>query len=138
MSRKPYPSDVSDEQWQVIEPLIPPARSNFKIGGRTREVNMREVINGIFYFVRTGCAWRLLPNDLPPRSTIQDYFYQFQRSGAWQRIHDTLRDQVREQDGRVLSPSAAIVDSQSVKTTEKGGLAATTQARRWRVASGIS
>jgi putative transposase len=138
MTRKPYPSDVSDAQWNVIEALIPPAKSNFKIGGRARTVNMREVINGLFYIARTGCSWLQLPHDLPPSSTVKEYFYQFRDDGTWECINAALREQVRVKEGREKTPSAAIIDSQSVKTTEKGGLAVMTQARRSRAASGIS
>jgi transposase len=99
---------------------------------------MREVINGILYVVRSGCAWRLLPHDLPPWSTVYDYLRKFRKTGLWQRIHDALRDRVRRQEGRQESPSAAIIDSQSVKTTEKGGLAATTPQRRSTDANAIS
>jgi putative transposase len=91
---------------------------------------MRAVINGIFYVLRSGCAWRMLPHDFPPWPTVYYYFWSWRRDGTWERLQDTLRAQVREQAGREVSPSAAIIDSQSVKTTEKGGLAATTLARR--------
>jgi transposase len=99
---------------------------------------MREVINGILYVLRSGGAWRLLPHDLPPWSTVYDYLRKFRLSGLWHHIHDTLRDQVRRQEGRQDSPSAAIIDSQSVKTTEKGGLADTTPERRSTDANAIS
>ena len=121
-----YPSDVTEEEWRLLEPLIPPP----KHGGRPRVVAMRAVINGIFYVLRSGCAWRMLPHDFPPWPTVYYYFWSWRRDGTWERLQDTLRAQVREQAGREVSPSAAIIDSQSVKTTEKGGLAATTLARR--------
>ena len=117
MARRPYPTDLSDEQWNWIEPLIPDA----KPGGRAREVNMREVVNGILYVLRGGCAWRLVPHDFPPWPTVYYYLWSFRRAGHWQRIHDALRDQRRRREGREVSPSAAIIDSQSVKTTEKRG-----------------
>jgi len=130
----PYPSDVDDAQWNVIEPLIPPA----KPGGRPRSVDMREILNAILYVVRSGCAWRMLPHDLPVWSTVYDYFRRFRKTGVWQHLHDILRGQVRQQEGREESPSAAIIDSQSVKTTEKGGLVGMMRARKSMAASAIS
>jgi transposase len=136
MERKPYPSDLTDEQqWKLIEPMIPPE----KWGGRTRGVDMREVINGILYLSRTGCQWRAIPNDLPNRSTIRHYYDRFRRDGTWQKVHDALREQVRVSVGKQPTPSAAIIDSQSVKTTEKRGSAADTMpARRSAAASATS
>jgi putative transposase len=133
MARKPYPSDLTDEQWALIEDLLPPA----KPGGRPREVSLREVVNAIMYLLRTGCAWRLLPHDFPKWNIVYHYFWQFRREDIWRDIHDLLRDELRIKEGRAVSPSAAVIDSQSVKTTEKKGFAATMRARRSRVASVI-
>lgn len=121
-SRQPYPSDLTDAQWNVIEPRIPKA----KPGGHPRTVNMRETINAILYVNRTGCSWRSLPHDLPPWGTVHWYYRQWRLCGVWRKIHDGLREEVRKKAGRKTDPSAAIVDSQSVKTTEKGGLSAVT------------
>lgn len=133
MSRATYPSDLDDAQWNAIEPLIPPA----KPGGRPRSVNMREILNSILYVVRSGCAWRMMPHDLPIWSTVYDYFRQFRKTNVWQHIHDALRAQVRREQGREESPSAAIIDSQSVKTTEKGGLMGMMPARKSMGANAI-
>ena len=133
-----YPSDLSDAEWALVAPLIPPA----KHGGRKRSVDVREVLNGIFYVLSTGCQWPALPKDLPPKSTVYDYFDLWEWNGTLERIHHTLYIQAREQAGREASPTAAIIDSQSAKAAQKGGRRsirkASMLARRSRAGSGTS
>ncbi len=133
-----YPSDLTDAEWALVGPMIPPARH----GGRPRDVNVREVLNAIFYVLSTGCQWEALPKDLPPKSTAHYYFMLWDWDGTLDRIHHTLYVAVREQAGREASPSVAIIDSQSGKAAQKGGLRsirrATMRARRLQVASGTS
>jgi putative transposase len=126
MTRKAYKTDITEAQWQILQPLIPAA----KPGGHPRTANMREVINGIVYVLRTGCGWEMLPHDLPPYSTVYYYFRRWQKTGVWQQMNNALRQRLRQQEGRNSQPSAAIcasqqrfaiADSQSVKTTEKRG-----------------
>lgn len=117
MSREPYDSDVSDVEWVLLEPLIPPE----KLGGRHRSVDMREVVDAIFYVLRTGCAWRLLPHDYPPWQTVYGYFRAWRKTGVWEQMNAALREAVREQEEHEAEPSAAIMDSQSVKTTAIAG-----------------
>lgn len=117
MSRKAYKSDLSDKQWELIKPLIPPA----KTGGHPRTVDTREIINGIFYVLRTGCTWEMIPHDLPPYSTVYFYFRRWQKQGVWQEMNNVLRGCLRSKEGKNLHASAAIADSQSVQTTEKRG-----------------
>jgi transposase len=117
-SRTSYDTDLTDAEWEQLVPLVPPA----KAGGRPPKQSRREILNGIFYAVRSGGAWKLLPHDLPPWRTVYHYFWAWRRTGVWQQIHDRLREQVREAAGRNPNPSAAILDSQSVRTSEAGGV----------------
>jgi putative transposase len=117
-SRTSYDSDLTDVEWEQLAPLVPPV----KLGGRPPKYSRREILNGIFYVTRSGGAWHLLPHDLPAWRTVYHYFWLWRRTGVWQQIHDTLREQVRKAAGRERNPSAAILDSQSVRTSEAGGV----------------
>src|SRR6516164_1241334 len=117
-SKLRYPSDLTNDEWRLVEPLIPPG----KRGGGKRTVIMREVVNGLMYVLSTGCQWRAIPKDLPPRSTVYDYFDLWSWDGTLERIHDALYTRCREEACREASPTAATIDSQSVKSAEKGGL----------------
>jgi transposase len=135
-SRLRYPSDLTDEEWALVEPVIPPA----KRGGNLRRVVVRDVVNGLMYILGTGCQWRAIPKDLPPHSTLYDYFDLWNWEGTLDRIHNSLYALCHQAASREASPTAAIIDSQSIKSGEKGGLRstrrATMQARRSRVRSG--
>ena len=124
--RRSYGSDLTDAQWAIIEPLFPKP----KLGGRPSTVNIRELCNAILYLVRTGCEWDMLPHDLPPWSTVYHYYRYWKRTGTTKTIHDTLVKKVRRKKRKRVSPSAGIIDSQSVKTTEKRGSTATMEERK--------
>jgi len=129
-----YPSDLTDDEWALVEPLIPPG----KRGGGKRTVVMRNVVDGLMYILSTGCQWRAIPKDLPPRSTLFDYLDLWSWDGTLERIHHALYVKCREQEEREASPTAAIIDSRSVKSAEKGGRMtrmATMQERRSRARS---
>jgi transposase len=136
-SKLRYPSDLTDAEWALVAPLIPPA----KPGGNKRTVDIREVVNGLMYVLGTGCQWGAIPKDLPPRSTVNDYFRRWDNDGTLGRLHHALYVRCREAADRQASPTVAIIDSQSVKSAEKGGSRSTrtamTRARRSR-ASGAT
>jgi putative transposase len=126
MERQRYPTDLTDAEWAILEPLVPPV----KPGGRPRQVDMREVFNAIFYLLRGGIPWRMLPHDFPPWKTVYHYFRLWRLEGTWEKLNARLREQVRSQSGREATPSAGVMDSQSAKTTERGDPVATMGARR--------
>ena len=119
MTRQAYDTDVTDAPWAILQQLFPDHPKGTR--GRPREHRYRELVNALIYIVTAGCVWRLLPHDLPPWKTVYDYFRKWTQDGLWEKIHHTLREQVRTEEGREPEPRAAIVDSQSVKTTEIGG-----------------
>jgi putative transposase len=132
--RKPYPTDLSDREWALIQHLVPAA----KPGGRPETYPKREILDAIFYILRSGCAWRLLPHDFPPWQIVYQYFWRWRKDGTWQHMHDLLRGDVRVAAGKRRQPSAGSIDSQSIKTTEKGGSAAMMRTSTSRGASGTS
>ncbi|MBA2518704.1 MAG: IS5 family transposase [Chloroflexia bacterium] len=126
MPRRRYPTDLTDQQWAILEPLVPAV----KPGGRPRTHPRREIVDALLYVLRGGISWRSLPHEYPPWQTVYDYFRQWRDDGTWEHVNTVLRERLRIKLGRAPQPSAAIIDSQSVRTTEKGGSAATTGARK--------
>lgn len=142
MERKAYSTDMTDAEWTFVEPRMPVVERADGRTGRPRTYSYREILNGIFYVARSGCAWGLIPHDLPPQATCYHYFRLWTKNGLLAQIHDALREQVRKSEEREPTPSAAILDSQSVKTTQKGGNldktpSATTATRRSKDANAI-
>jgi transposase len=126
MEGKRYPSDLTDQEWEILESLLPPP----KPGGRPRRVNLREVMNAIFYVLRGGIPWRFLPKEFPPWKTVYHYFRLWRMDSTWEMLNTRLREQVRRQSGREATPSAGVMDSQSAKTTERGDPVGMTEGRR--------
>lgn len=133
MERQPYPSDLTDAQWDVLQSVLPKPKGGKS--GRRRVHPLREIWNAIFYQARTGCQWRYLPHDFPPHGVVWEHFCRWRDAGVIETVHDALRLRVRKKEGREPAPSAAIIDSQSLKTPQKGGPTATTPARKSRGAS---
>lgn len=131
---RPYPTDLADAQWALVMPFVPPARP----GGRARTTDPRRVVDAIFYALRAGCAWRLLPRDFPPWQTVYRYLRAWERDGTWHRLHETLRQAVRAKAGRDPNPSVGVADGQSAKTTERGEPEASTPPSAWSAGSATS
>ena len=136
MERRAYPSDLTDAQWQTIQQVLPPPKGGKS--GRPPKYPRREIWNAIFYQASAGCQWRYLPHDLPPWELVWEHFCRWRDEGVIERVHDALREKVRQKQGREPTPSAAIIDSQSVRTAQKGGTTALTRASRSRDASATS
>ena len=117
-----YPSDLTDDEWALLKPLFPDPGYDIPKNGRPRDWSYRLILNAIFYISKSGCQWRMLPSDFPPWSTVYTYFRKWKIDGTWKKVHDALRDMVREQAGKKAQPTAACIDSQSVKTSVKGGV----------------
>jgi putative transposase len=135
MEKRRYPTDLSDAQWELLHPLLEKPKER---GGRPRKYPLREIVNALNYQARAGCSWRMLPKDFPRWTNVYDHFRRWKKDGTLEQVHDTLRDFVRVSAGREVSPSAAVIDSQTVRTTEKGGSVGTTAARKSRGASATS
>lgn len=135
MERQAYPTDLSDEQWRILEPLLRSPKSN---GGSPGDHPLREIVNALLYLLRTACSWRNLPHDFPHWQAVYSHFRRWRKDGRLEQVHDALREQVRRAEGREATPSAAVIDSQSVPTTEKGGPVGSMRGRRSRVGSAIS
>ena len=127
MTSRRYPTDLTDSQWELLRPLIEKPKSR---GGRPRTHPLREIVNGLFYVLRGGISWRMMPSDLPPWDSVYDHFRRWKKDGTIEHVHDVLRTWTRQSEGRPATPSAAVLDSQSVQTTEKGGSVVMTLARR--------
>jgi len=127
-----YPSNTTNKEWEIIEPFVKQGKM-----GRPRDLDIRDVVDGIFYIIRGGCQWRMLPKDFPKWKTVHDYFLRWRDNGTWDKIHDSLRESCRKKAGRVITPSAAIIDSQSVKTVQKGGIKVMMLAKRRKVVNAI-
>jgi transposase len=132
--RQPYPDDLSDKEWALIEPILAKVK---KISGRPPLYHRREILNALFYLLRTGCSWRHLPHDFPPWKAVYDQFLRWRQRGIIEEIHHALRKNLRQLEGRDAEPSGGIIDSQSVKTTEKGALEVSMVARRLKEENAI-